>query len=309
MPKVLKGKKFRKHNVNQPTKGRRWFNKSFGQHILWNSSVIQNIVNKSCLKPTDIVFEVGPGTGNLTMKIFEQVQKVIACEIDPRLGNELLKRVQSKQISDKLKLVVGDVTKLVKLPNFNVCVSNVPYKISSCLVEKLLAHRPMFRCATLMFQKEFADRLVAKPGSKSYGRLTVKTRLLSRCEVIIQPKKGDFTPPPKVDSVVIRLEQINPPPNINLVELDGLLRIAFSSRNKTLAGNFKSRDHVELLEMNYRKHCSLNKKIIPKDFDVKKFIIDLLESKNFADKRGMHLDEDDFLTLLHLFNLNGIHFS
>ena len=83
-------------------------------------------------------------------------------------------------MQSKLQIIVGDVIKTDHLPFFDVCVANVPYQISSPLVMKLLSHRPFFRCAVLMFQREFAQRLVAQPGDKMYCRLSINTQLLAR---------------------------------------------------------------------------------------------------------------------------------
>lgn len=161
------------------------FNKDFGQHILKNPMIITSMIDKSGLRPTDTVLEIGPGTGNLTMKLMEQVKNVVACEIDTRLVAELQKRVQGTPYKQKLQILIGDVIK-TELPFFNVCIANVPYQISSPLVFKLLLHRPFFRCAVLMFQQEFAQRLVAKPGDKLYCRLSVNTQLLARVDMLMK---------------------------------------------------------------------------------------------------------------------------
>lgn len=138
------------------------FNKDFGQHILKNPLIITSMLEKSALRPTDVVLEIGPGTGNMTVKMLDTAKKVIACEIDPRLVAELQKRVQGTAYQSKLQILIGDALKS-EFPFFDICIANVPYQISSPLVFKLLLHRPIFRCAVLMFQREFAQRLVAKP--------------------------------------------------------------------------------------------------------------------------------------------------
>lgn len=102
-----------------------------------------------------------------------------------RLVAELQKRVQGTPYQAKLQILVGDVLK-TKLPFFDICVANIPYQISSPLVFKLLLHRPFFRCAVIMFQKEFAQRLVAKPGDKLYCRLSINTQLLARVDILMK---------------------------------------------------------------------------------------------------------------------------
>jgi 18S rRNA (adenine1779-N6/adenine1780-N6)-dimethyltransferase len=233
------------------------FNKDFGQHILKNPLVITSMIEKSAIRPTDVVLEIGPGTGNMTVKILEKAKKVIACEIDPRMVAELQKRVQGTPMQSKLQILIGDFLKNPDLPFFDLCIANVPYQISSPLVFKLLLHR-QFRCAVLMFQREFAHRLVAKPGDKLYCRLSINTQLLARVDLLMKVGKNNFKPPPKVESSVVRIEPKNPPPPINFTEWDGLTRIAFLRKNKTLAAAFKQTTVLTALEQNFRLHCSLN---------------------------------------------------
>ena len=121
-------------------------NTNFGQHILKNPLIVTAIIAKAGLRSTDVVLEIGPGTGNMTMKLLDICKKVIAVEYDPRMVVELQKRVQGTEYQHKLQLIHGDFLK-TGLPYFDACVANVPYNISSPIVFKLLAHRPMFRCA------------------------------------------------------------------------------------------------------------------------------------------------------------------
>ncbi|KAG8185749.1 hypothetical protein JTE90_000732 [Oedothorax gibbosus] len=244
----------------------------------------------------------------MTVKILDKVKKVIACEVDTRLVAELQKRVQCTPMQHKLQILVGDVLK-TELPFFDVCVANLPYQISSPFVFKLLLHRPFFRCAVLMFQKEFADRLVAKPGSKVYCRLSVNVQLLSRVDILMKVNKNNFRPPPKVESSVVRLEPRNPPPPINFKEWDGLLRVLFVRKNKTVSAAFKHTSTLEMMEKNYKVYCSLKNTEVPKDFDIKKKIEEVLQEKDFEKMRARTMDVDDFLMLLHEFNSKGLHFS
>jgi 18S rRNA (adenine1779-N6/adenine1780-N6)-dimethyltransferase len=105
------------------------FNTNVGQHILKNPSIADAIVAKANLKPEDVVLEVGPGTGTLTVRILEKAKKVIAVELDPRMAAEVTKRVQSKPEQRKLEVLLGDVIK-TELPPFDVCISNTPYQVS-----------------------------------------------------------------------------------------------------------------------------------------------------------------------------------
>jgi hypothetical protein len=106
------------------------FHKSKGQHILKNPLVVTSIVDKAGVKPTDVVLEIGPGTGNLTMKLLERARRVVAVELDPRMVLELQRRVQGTPYASHLQIIHGDVMK-VDLPYFDICVANIPYQVGS----------------------------------------------------------------------------------------------------------------------------------------------------------------------------------
>ncbi|KAJ2448163.1 Dimethyladenosine transferase [Coemansia sp. RSA 2424] len=283
------------------------FNKDLGQHILINPLVSQSIVDKARLKQTDTVLEVGPGTGNLTIKILEQAKRVIACEADARLAAELTKRVQGGPYQHKLEILHGDVMKR-DLPFFNVCISNTPYQISSPLTFKLLFHRPTFRCAVLMFQREFALRLVARPGDSLYNRLSVNCQLYAKVSLVMSVGKNNFKPPPNVESSVVKIEPLDPPPPIDFEEWDGMLRIAFSRRNKTLAASFKSTATMQMLESNYKTFCASNEVMMEEGFDIKQKVLGVLDKLGFSETRAAKMDIDDFLKLLAAFHDADIHF-
>ncbi|OQR75210.1 putative dimethyladenosine transferase-like [Tropilaelaps mercedesae] len=282
------------------------FNTGLGQHILKNPLVIQSMVEKAAVRSTDVVLEVGPGTGNMTVRLLEKAKKVIACEVDPRMVAELQKRVQCTPLQPKLQIIVGDVIRN-DLPFFDLCVANMPYQISSPFVFKLLLHRPFFRCAILMFQKEFAHRLVAKPGEKLYCRLSVNAQLLARVDIIMKVGKNNFRPPPKVESAVVRLEPRNPPPNIDYASWDGLLRICFVRKNKTLAASFNQSSILHMLKKNYETMAALKQAAVSSDFDIKALVTECLGK--YAEKRARHLDIDDFLQLLLDFTSKGLVFN
>ncbi|GLE00331.1 hypothetical protein PINS_up009059 [Pythium insidiosum] len=283
-------------------------NTSLGQHFLKNPMIVTQIVAKSAIRSTDICLEVGPGTGNLTIKLLEQAKKVIAVEFDPRMVAEVQKRVQHTEHANHLQIIHGDVMK-VQLPFFDVCVANLPYQISSPFVFKLLSHRPMFRCAVIMFQEEFAKRLSAKPGDELYCRLSVNTQLLAKVDQLLKVGRNNFRPPPKVESRVVRIEPKNPPPPVNFTEWDGMIKIVFNRKNKTLHSVFTTKSVLSVLEENYKTYCSLHNELPESDFDIKAKVEQVLSVEDFASKRAAKMDLDDFLALLERFNANHIHFS
>ena len=231
-------------------------NTSIGQHFLKNPAVVTAIVEKAGLKPTDIVLEVGPGTGNMTVPILQRVKRVVAIEYDKRMVREVIKRVESTPEQNKLQVIQGDCMK-VAFPFFDVCVANIPYQISSGLTFKLLAHRPMFRCAVIMFQEEFALRLSARPGESLYCRLSVNTQLLAKVDQLMKVGRNNFRPPPKVESRVVRIEVRKPPPPVNFTEWDGMVKLLFNRKNKTLRSVLLTKTTIRMLEENMKTHEAL----------------------------------------------------
>ncbi|XP_028802507.1 ribosomal RNA small subunit methyltransferase-like [Neltuma alba] len=287
-----KGKPQQQHT---PYQGGISFHKSKGQHILKNPLLVDSIVQKSGIKSTDVILEIGPGTGNLTKKLLEAGKMVIAVEIDPRMVLELQRRFQGTPYSSRLKVMQGDVLK-TELPYFDICVANIPYQISSPLTFKLLNHQPAFRCAIIMFQREFAMRLVAQPGDKLYCRLTVNTQLLARVSHLLKVGKNNFRPPPKVDSSVVRIEPRKPRIEVKQKEWDGFLRICFNRKNKTLGSIFRQKNVISLLEKNYKtvQSLKLSQEGLTEQNDTK---MDFSGFGNSTEDQGMGmddgLDEDD----------------
>ncbi|CEH13913.1 rrna adenine dimethylase [Ceraceosorus bombacis] len=281
----------------------------FGQHILKNPGVAQAIVDKANLKSTDLVLEVGPGTGNLTVRILDVCKKCTVVEMDPRMAAELTKRVQGRPVQRKLEITLGDFCKIPSLPYFDVCISNTPYQISSPLVFKLLSHRPLFRCAILMFQREFALRLLARPGSSLWCRLSANVQLYAKVDHIMKVSKGSFRPPPQVESSVVRIVPINPPPEIRFEEFDGLNRIVFSRRHKIVRSSFTASGVVEMLESNWKTFHSERERPLDLSKPFTQRVEDILQASGYSDQRAAQMDITDLLQLLHCFHEEGIHFS
>ncbi|KAG7194851.1 Dimethyladenosine transferase [Scheffersomyces spartinae] len=295
------------------------FNTNLGQHILKNPLVAQGIVDKAGIRPSETVLEVGPGTGNLTVRILEQARKVIAVEMDPRMAAELSKRVHGTPQEKKLEILLGDFMK-TELPYFDVCISNTPYQISSPLVFKLLNQPNPPRVSILMFQREFALRLLARPGDALYGRLSANVQMWANVTHIMKVGKNNFRPPPDVESSVVRIEIKSPKPNIDFEEWDGLLRICFGRKNRTISAGFKAANIMEMLEKNYKTYLSTQSADSNNDsmmLDNKQDYLPLIKEKvaqvltetGFAEQRASKMDQTDFLKLLYAFHQVGIHFA
>lgn len=171
-----------------------------GQNFLIDPNTATLEVNYADIKKDDVVLEVGPGKGILTKLLAKNAEKVIAVEIDKSLVETLKDTLPSN-----VTLIHSDVLKLdfEKLPRFNKVVSNLPYQISSPFTFKLLDYS--FDLAVLVYQKEFAQRMVAKPGSKTYSRLSVNVYYKAECSLLRIVSKNVFYPIPKVDSAIVKL--------------------------------------------------------------------------------------------------------
>jgi 18S rRNA (adenine1779-N6/adenine1780-N6)-dimethyltransferase len=214
--------------------------------------------------------------------------------MDPRMAAEVTKRVQGTSSAKRLDVLLGDVIK-TPLPYFDVCVSNTPYQISSPLVFKLLAMSPAPRTCILMFQREFAMRLVARPGDALYCRLSVNAQMWAKITHVMKVGKNNFRPPPAVESSVVRLEPKNPRPQISYDEWDGLLRIAFVRKNKTLRASFLGvRSILDLIERNYKTWCAQND-IVLEDGPAEIADVDMVvdDANNDGEREGEEEEEEE----------------
>ena len=226
--------------------------KRFGQHWLQSDRVLDQIANAAELNSRDRVLEIGPGTGILTRRLLAEAESVLAVEIDRYLCKKLVKKFQEHQNFLLLQgdFITLDIPELVKpLPLFqnqNKIVANIPYNITGLILEKLLGSISQpnitnYESIVLLIQKEVGDRLSAKPSTKEYGALSVRIQYLASCEKICDVPAKAFYPPPKVDSVVVRLRpHVLDNPAENTRQLETLVKLGFSSRRKMLRNNLKS---------------------------------------------------------------------
>jgi 16S rRNA (adenine1518-N6/adenine1519-N6)-dimethyltransferase len=197
--------------------------KKKGQHFLVDRSVLERIAQYAELCKEDRVLEIGAGTGNLTEVLAQRSSCVYAVEIDPHLAMGLQGMFQN------VRVIKGDALE-IELPDYNKIVSNLPYQISSKITYRLLS-RP-FELAVLMFQQEFAKRLVAPVGSREYGRLAMVAGFFCEAKILEILPRSAFRPVPEVNSAIVRLlpRSIRPDvkPEVFLRLAEGL----FSHRRK-----------------------------------------------------------------------------
>lgn len=212
--------------------------RSLGQNFLVDPNIRRRIVDSLGAGPDDEVLEIGPGTGALTDILAEEVGRLIAVELDDRLVERLRERfdgVPSVEIIHANALEVDLAEVATDLEHLKV-IGNIPYNITSPLIFWLLERPVRPERVVLMIQKEVADRILAQPGTKAYGALTVGVRAVAEVERLFNVGRGAFRPRPDVDSTVIRITPLRPPPLAPGEEADlrVLTRTAFSWRRKQL---------------------------------------------------------------------------
>ncbi|MBS1199606.1 MAG: dimethyladenosine transferase [Proteobacteria bacterium] len=217
--------------------------KRFGQHFLHDRGVIERIVAAIDPRSGDRLVEIGPGLGALTLPLLERAGRLEVIEIDRdvippllercRGHGELIVHVQDVLGTDFAALAAGG-------PPLRVC-GNLPYNISTPLLFHLLGTSSSIRDMHFMLQKEVVDRMVAPPGGKDYGRLTVMLAASCRCERLFRVGTGAFSPPPKVDSAVVRIVPLAAPPFplADRARYASVVAAAFSMRRKTLRNSLR----------------------------------------------------------------------
>ena len=207
--------------------------KRLGQNFLLDDSVLKRSVAFARLTDKDTVLEIGPGIGNLTEELLKTGAKVVAVEQDAEFC-----RFLNKRFGGRIHLVQADAVKAF-LPVFNKVVSNLPYQISSPITFKLLALG--FEVAVLMLQREFAERMIAKPGTPEYGRLSVGVYFRADCEIVLNVPRHAFWPQPKVDSCVVKLVPRPPPFKVRDAEVfSRVTQAIFSHRRKKISNSLRT---------------------------------------------------------------------
>ena len=226
--------------------------KQFGQHWLKDEDILEQIIRAAELTKDDRVLEIGPGTGNLTTKLLSVVSALVSVEIDRDLCKNLVRQYGNR---DNFLLIQNDFLKsdlvsllqdFPKFQNPNKVVANIPYNITGPIIAKLLGKiatpaSQQYESIVLLVQKEVGDRLIAVPGTKAFGALSIRVQYLASCELICDVPARSFYRPPKVDYVVIRLRPrtLEHPAN-NPRQLETLIKLGFASRRKMLRNNLKS---------------------------------------------------------------------
>lgn len=213
--------------------------KQWGQNFVVDAGTVRKIVRASGVGADDVVLEVGPGLGSLTLALLEHGSSVVAVEIDPVLAGQLPHTIAERdpEHADRLRVLPADALRLDAVPGEQptALVANLPYNVAVPVVLHLLALLPTLRTGLVMVQKEVADRLAARPGNKTYGIPSVKAAWYADVQPAGDIGRAVFWPVPRVDSGLVRLVRREPPTTTATREQTfRVIDAAFAQRRKTL---------------------------------------------------------------------------
>ena len=255
--------------------------KRFGQNFLINENIVDDIVEKSDISREDVVIEIGPGLGNLTEKLIDRAKLVLAFEID-----EDMIRVLNDRFKDKTNLVVisKDILQ-VDLEQILIengigetsvrVVANLPYYITTPIMFKLFKYTKYIKTMTIMVQKEVAERIVAKPGSKDYGVLSINTRYYGTSQKLFDVPNTSFTPAPNVTSAVVKID-------INIIQgvenedmFFKLVKASFAQRRKKVINSIENSNMIDISKDKLRiilERNDISDNTRAEEIDIEKYI-------------------------------------
>jgi len=227
--------------------------KRFGQNFLVNKNILDRIITTSNLKSNDIILEIGPGKGILTKAMAPKVKKIICIEKDRQLV-ELLKKEEG---FSNIKIIAADILKYSfdQLPNNLKLVSNVPYNISTPIIEKIIHSKHKFNTVFLTVQLEYGQRIVAQPNTKNYGAFSLFVQYHCQPKLLFKIPPSAFRPKPKVSSCFLQLNLYREPKHKIAKEdfLFLIIRHAFSQRRKTILNSLSQLSSKAMLEKIFNK--------------------------------------------------------
>ena len=265
--------------------------KRFGQHWLKDEQILNHIVASADVSEGDRILEIGPGTGLLTRRLVPYAERVVAVEIDRKLCQKLRHEFEA---AEHFYLIEGDYldlnlseqfaaqcsNRLANTPEWhplNKVVANIPYYITGPILENLLGRISQpnpspFDSITLLVQKEVGDRICAKPGTKAFGALSVRVQYLANCEIVCPVPATAFSPPPKIDSAVVKLmPRPLEMPAADPKRLETLVKVGFATKRKMLRNNLKSlvdRDRLTAI----LEELGINPQVRPEELGVEQWV-------------------------------------
>ena len=244
------------------------YKKSLGQNFLKDNNVIDKIVSAINYEDNNLVIEIGPGSGAMTKELLKRVDFAILYEIDTRLEKILFKELSDYVnyeliFDDFLKRNIGNDLSKYKYDNLYI-VANLPYYITTPIINKIVADKLPVKEMVIMIQKEVADRLSSKPGSRDYGQITVFLNYFFEIEKVLTVSKNCFVPKPKVDSAVIKMKRREQKELVKDEEFfEKIVKDSFRFKRKTIKNNLSNYDLKKIdiilnkygFDINTRSEC------------------------------------------------------
>lgn len=218
--------------------------KRLGQNFLIDKFSVKKIIKEANISAKNIVLEIGPGTGNLTQEIAKRAKKIIGVEKDPKMFQILKERFKN---FPNVEIILGDIRKMedkkIKIKNHYKIVANLPFYLTAPIIRKFLEKENHPEEMILVVQKEFAQRICAKPPHMNL--LAVSVQFYAQAKIIDYIPKTSFWPKPKVDSAILKIFNINQNPKINRDLFFKIVKAGFSHKRKTLVNNLSKKIKIE----------------------------------------------------------------
>ena len=246
--------------------------KSLGQNFLQDENILKNIANSITTKTNDLIIEIGPGKGALTKYLKEKNSFLICYEIDERM-KEILKKLEDNKtkiiFNDFLQADIINDSQEFAYENIYI-IANIPYYITTPIIKKVIKQEKL-KSMTLLIQKEVAERLSAKPGSKSYGSLTVYLNYYFNINYLFNVSKYAFNPIPKVESAVVNFERIKNKISVKNEKLFfKLINDSFKMKRKTLKNNLKEYNWTKIKTILEKRN--LNESVRAEELSIEIFV-------------------------------------
>ncbi len=246
--------------------------KSLGQNFLQDENILKNIANSITTKTNDLIIEIGPGKGALTKYLKEKNSFLICYEIDERM-KEILKKLEDNKtkiiFNDFLQADIINDSQEFAYENIYI-IANIPYYITTPIIKKVIKQEKL-KSMTLLIQKEVAERLTAKPGSKSYGSLTVYLNYYFNINYLFNVSKYAFNPIPKVESAVVNFERIKNKISVKNEKLFfKLINDSFKMKRKTLKNNLKEYNWTKIKTILEKRN--LNESVRAEELSIEIFV-------------------------------------
>lgn len=230
--------------------------KSLGQNFLIDNEVIEKIINEVSATNKDLIVEIGPGRGALTKKLKKKNAKILAYELDKDLS-----KVLTSLENDKTKVIYKDILesnikediKNIEYENLYI-VGNLPYYITTPIIEHIIQSKIKFKKFTIMIQREVADRFMAQPSTKSYGYITLVLKYYFNTTRVCEVSKNCFNPVPKVESTVLSFEERSNKPKVDEKSYFEFLKRAFHMKRKNLKNNLDGFCDLKIVEEVLKKY-------------------------------------------------------